>query len=489
MRFRSLVVFSAFIAVVVAVAAITPQSLWIDEAGAGFMAMASSLGQWWQRVLMQSDANLQLIFHNFYLWLWEKVFGHSEFALRAANIPWFTLAVPMLVWALPNRRALQVSVVILAVTHALLWYYLSEARPYIVLFAFSSMVTACVIRLLLEPHDTPELTSWYAWFCIGLVGQCATSLIAVPWAGGSVAAVFFFLGPRAFLRLPARHKVITTVTLLALGVIAAYYTWTILAGFHASEVGTTSAKNLAFILYELSGVNGLGPGRLALREIGPSTLRPYLPWLAVGGILIALTSATALSYVRRHLNRERAGAIAAAVALPFLFVIAAGMGMHMRLLGRHFMPLLPFFLVFQALGLRQLWNANRLPGRSIAIASILMLAASALEIRFAERHAREDYRKASLLARAAVEAGQSVWWVADEQAGIYYLVPYESGRIQTLRHATPNLLATLPLPDLVLASKPDIYDPAGTVAAYLLAHDFAVTDRFPAFMVWTKPHH
>jgi len=41
---------------------------------------------------LDGSSNLQLPLHYLYLWLWEKFFGSSEIALRAANVPPLALA-------------------------------------------------------------------------------------------------------------------------------------------------------------------------------------------------------------------------------------------------------------------------------------------------------------------------------------------------------------------------------------------------------------
>jgi len=134
------------IAVAVGALAITNQSFWIDEGGAAMHATQRTLHDWWQSLRAEGNSNLQLILQQFYLWGWEKIFGPSEIALRASNIPWFVAGVLALVWAFPEKRCLQNGIVAVTLSNAFVWYYLSEARPYIVLFAFSALTVACLIR-------------------------------------------------------------------------------------------------------------------------------------------------------------------------------------------------------------------------------------------------------------------------------------------------------------------------------------------------------
>ena len=88
------------LALLVGALAVTNQSLWIDEGSAALKAMEPSLGGWWHNLRTEGNSNLQLIGELFYLWGWEKIFGSSEIALRASNIPFFAGGVVALAWGM-----------------------------------------------------------------------------------------------------------------------------------------------------------------------------------------------------------------------------------------------------------------------------------------------------------------------------------------------------------------------------------------------------
>ena len=45
---------------------------------------------------------------------------------------------------------------------------------------------------------------------------------------------------------------------------------------------------------------------------------------------------------------------------------------------------------------------------------------------------------------------------------------------------------TLPEPQLVVVSKPDLHDNAGAVSDYLREHKFQLASARPAFTIWAK---
>ena len=469
--------------------AVSSQSLWIDEANTALKTVQPSLGSWWVTMVREKGSDLQMPFYMLCAWAWEKIFGASEYALRASNIPWFAVAAVAMMSIFPKNARLQVSALLLTLTNAFLWYYLSEARPYIVLLAFSAVIMACLLRVLVDQSSASSVV-WFSLFCVGLVGLCATSLIAVPWAIGATTAVALWIGVNETRRMLWRFRYTVALTAAVLIALAAYYIWTLRVGARASDVGKTNAKNIVFILYELSGLAGLGPGRLDLREYGIAAYQPFLPILTVGIVAVVTLSLAGFSTLSRNVNPRRLIFFGLAVGLPFLLVLAVGYVGHMRLLGRHLTPVLPPVLALLAVGLNRLFSSPRLILRPFALLCVTVLAASAVEIRFARRHQRDDYRSAAAEARKAIADGKKVWWAADISAAHYYKVPLDLPDLTLGSNLNDDSIVKLPPPDLVLLSKPDIYDPTGKIDNYLRAHDFKVTRTLPAFQIFQRrPDH
>lgn len=470
----------AFSAVLVGALALTNQSLWIDEGAAALKAMEPSLGSWWQNLRTEGNSNLQLIGELFYLWGWAKIFGASEISLRASNLPFFAAGVCALAWGMTPSRTRRRALVILALTNAFLWYYLSEARPYIVLFCFASLTAACLFRLLHATEDALDSKLWFRLFCLGLFGLCLTSLIAVPWALGAMVAALYWSGPRALTRSILRFKGAFSLLIGALAILGWYYLWTMKIGARASGVGRTGWSSVAFIFYELFGLAGLGPGRLQLRAEGAGGLVPFVPFVALGGGAVLVLVLTGFRGLRQKTEKRHVVFFLCAVASPLLLTLAAGVSGQMRLLGRHLTPLLPYLLALMAVGLTTFLEAPSLWKKIVGWAAVVVFLLSALEIRFAPRHRRDDYRSAAAIVREARDAGEIVWWLADQDTGLYYGVPLNSPLIID----SPDLPRPARTPDLVILSKPDVYDWSGAVRAYLAQNNFTVDRVLPAFQIW-----
>jgi hypothetical protein len=174
--------------------------------------------------------------------------------------------------------------------------------------------------------------------------------------------------------------------------------------------------------------------------------------------------------------------------------------------GRHLFATVPVLNLVLALGLLRLWDtpAGRLQaaGRLAAAACLAALALSALSMRFAERHAKDDYRLAAAIAQDALARGQRVWWAADYLGARYYRLPGSFDHIGELTgihqppscadlpgvQATSNLSAecmrSLSAPDLVVFARPETFDKGGDIGRYLQAGRYAKVQQLPAIDIW-----
>ncbi len=474
---------------IVGAVALTSASLWIDEANSALKAMQPSLAGWWHTLVSEKGSDLQMPFYMFYLWCWEKLAGPSELALRAANVPWFVIGQMALYHESRRNRLNPMLLLSIASVSPFLWFYLNEARPYLMQYA-AACVLASVLYCVADdpPAGVKSSTLWI--FVLGLLVLCGSSLLGVIWAAFAGAAFLYLVHDRlrSFLR-PARLMPIA-IGLICLAALGVYYLWTLRVGGRASDIGRTGPLNVAFVFYELIGLAGLGPGRLELRQNGLAAFREQglslLPLFA-GSLLLLGLAIYAISRV--WANRAQRAIIAACIYAipPIALLFALAYLQHFRILGRHFMPLLPVIIGLFAFGIREMRD-HRLA--TVAATGLLAIwLGSALSLRLAARHAKDDYRDAAEIAKSGIAAQEKVWWSADTSAAAYYRLPLsrvsEPGAA-LLVAPSPAVLAAQPMPDLVLASKPDIYDPSDALGRFLREHAFT-SDELPAFKIWRRP--
>ena len=479
-------------ALLVALLAISTQSFWMDEASTARSVTQPTLGGWWQYLTSHSGTDTQMPLFMLYIWGWVKLFGCTEWGLRAANAPWLVLGF----LALPRRQAGYVLVLALS---PFLWFYADEARPYVMQIAASLVLAGSLVRLLdlaaTAPGETAKVERRsVGGFCFGLIVLSGSSMLGMIWAGAAVGSFLLLLGVRYSARLARQCWLPLLVTALILTGFAGYYLWTLRHG-NAATPGATGLGNVVFIAYELCGFAGLGPGRADIHGSGMTAFRSwYLLPLAIYGLVTATVLFAGVGRVIREIPRR----IWLGLLLPLggvtLLLLVAGKTRHMTMLGRHFAPLGVCLLLLVGAGVQRLGQAGGWR-RFLAFAWLFLSLISAVSLRWCDRHQKDDYRAAARLIIAAQARGERVWWCADGTCGFYYAVPLSPplspvavpGKVWLNANAPAQWLTNNPMPTLVLLSKPELHDRNGVVRDYLQRNHFVCQASFSVFTVWTHP--
>ena len=475
-----------------ALAAVSRQSLWIDESLTAVKAMQPDFQAWWASMASQRASDLQMPGYMFYIWAFVRLMGHSEWALRAGNIPWFVAGFACTMRAIPGLRKIPMALVILFCPFA--WYYLDEARPYAMQIGSSLMIFASLYAFSHQRSGMEwPVSRWLCIFLFGVVTLSSSSLLGMIWAVSALLCALAVLKRDFCFKLLRENKVATGVAAILLTFLAVYYLWTLKVGARASDVGQTNVMSIGFLFYELLGFAGLGPARTEMRSGGIQSLLPFAGILIAYGVvtmdLLVLGLRKALRHQGNGVNSLHVGLV---LALPVLFILAAGVVQHFRVLGRHFAPLLPVLLLLISKGLRARLTSPRWIYRFAPLAYLALSLISCLAFHLASRHSKDDYRDAAGYARMSLQSGYRVWWNASLEGGLYYGLPLEPqpfknrAKITYLMNPSPATLAGLPVPNLVVQSKPDIFDGGGCVSNYLSSRGFVEIDHYPAFRIWMR---
>jgi len=469
-----------------ACAAISTQSFWIDEAHTAWEAIQPTLPQWWREMVADHGSNLQMPLYMLYTWAWEKIFGHSEWWMRAANIPWLLLGL----LAVARRRPIWL---VITIASPFAWYCMDEARPYAMQIGTSLLILAALGRLSEEPPAVSPLEGrlWAGGLACGVVLLSGSSLLGMVWAGAALGAGLAALPWARSWEVIRSHWLVWLAAapfLLGLGI---FHLWTLKSGARAYSGASTGARNILFIGYELLGFSGLGPARFEIRTGGLAAFRAYLVPLAVyGGLLVAVLWAAAKNILK---TVPRKTLIGGAVVLggAALFLLTVGYALHFRLLGRHFAPLFVVVVWSIGAGLGELWEGRSKLAQAVAVGFAVAGLASCVSLRLASRHAKDDYREAASVSRAALGRGEVVWWNADKTAGQFYGLRLDGPRPANVRggawlitNCTREALDRMPVPQLIVSSKADLYDATGALAEYVSRGGFRTIGKIPAFTLW-----
>ena len=473
------------------IVAISSQSLWIDETYTALKAQQSTFPNWWHEMRRAGGSDMQMPLYMIWIWICEKFFSSSEIALRGVNLFWILPGLFALWVALARQPRLQLAVFLVAVCNPFLWYYLDEARPYAMQIGASLFLAAALYHWSEKTFFPGTSESFWVWgFVLALVALSGASMLGMIWAGAAIVAAIFLTSKERLLKLGRNFVFAWLAGIVLLAALGFYYLWTLKAGARASDVASTDLKNVAFIGYELLGFAGLGPGRLEIRDGGIQVFKAFVPELALFAALILVLIFFAVREIFQNYPRKKFLGLVLIVAAPAGLILAAGFALHFRVLGRHFAPLLAGVVFLLGLGVSGAWRRGA-AAKILVVGFFALCLASGFSLRFATRHAKDDYRSAAGFACAALAQGKTVWWSADANAAGYYRLSVstnsnEAGKALAIVNPPMEFLATNVPADVVIVSRPDIYDPHGTLAAFLAHNDFKKTALLPAFLVWEK---
>lgn len=457
----------------VGLTAITTQSLWMDEGSGAFKALIPNIKEWWAMTLRLGGSDVQMPVYMFLLWCWAQLGALSEFALRAINLPWLIIAV------LALRKVRFWPLVLLTCPFVL--YYTGELRPYAMQIAGGALAAAALAKVIAN-RDRNDFVGLHAAGAAALLLTCS-SLTAVIWAGGLWLGVLMirpdWLGRRGFW--------LKSLPWIASGLLfGAYYAFTLFKGYRATGTeGGSSVLSVFFGGYEMIGLLGLGPSRNELR-VTPLAVTPYLGILIPAFLCITGAWTYGLRSWLRTVPTRCALAVACAVLLPVVILTLIGILQNFQVLGRHLSPAIPALLLPIAATLSA-GPKVKLPF-ILGVLAVGFMLASAFELRFLERHARDDYRNASLIGINALKQGKSVWWQADMNATRYYAFRHGGialvNAIQVLESNPPTGLM---FADVIVVNRPDLRYRGSNYQEEMKKNFFKLESRFTGFEVW-KTH-
>lgn len=502
--------FVALAQVAVMLVAISNESLWIDEFWTAYFAQTPSFKAFFDLLMVPSGSQTPLHFLHFYLW--EQLVPRGEFLMRLANLPVFVAGQMALYWALrPYPAKLSTLVLALGALHPMVWQYANEARPYILMVSGAQLMLAYLLHLHAPPAAAGRADlRFLAFFVIGGIALAGASMLGVFWvcAACLYAALHHWRHASWRVLMGAAGLLLLGLFAAAMAVLAVYYLGSVLQGQGASRLSTSTPATVAFAGYELMGLLGLGPSRLDLRDRGLSALGPYAVRLLATTMATLVVLLMGLQATRKRMGGGALLVVVAFSLLPVVAVIASGFAMHWRVLGRHLIAALPLLILLLAMGLVALLDPVRRHGRAwrraVAIAWLVLLTASSLSLRFADRHSKDDYRAAAAIAKHSLAQGQRVWWAAGTVGAHHYAVPGDfdylaelmslQGRVscsdlpgvQSVTNLPQDCLRMLSVPDIVITSKPETFDTRGDIARFLVAAAFAPVQQLAAFTVWQR---
>ena len=479
--------------------AASSESLWIDEGDTAYYATRPTFAAWTSHLLGDHNADCQFPLSMLSTWGWAQLAGTSEYALRSLNVV-FALAA-LGAFAFLGRRLENIRLLPLALlVQPFFWFYLNEARPYMLQIASGSLLLAGFLLLLNEKKGAAP----WAVFLSGVFLLYHSTLLAfVP-----IGAVFLTLLLLVFkkrLALPPRWPWLLAGVALVLLPGSLYYLQTVLRGAGGARIWAVSPINFAWVYYEVAGAVGLGPAVWQLRDIAHDALAAglsvkVLAPLALPLFFCALSAcvfAAGFPALKKTMPARHREAVILGSILAFVLVVFAALSvvLHKAFWARHLAPVFPIYALLLYYCLCALWQDQHagLPWRRVLVISYsLLLVLSCTLLALSPIHCKDDNRLAAKLALETLRNGGTVWWAASWHCGAYYGLPIVNGESTSpqFRLVYSPKIEDLPAaekPALVLLSRPDVYDASGGIADYCKRGGYTRHATQPyVFTVWKQ---
>lgn len=473
------------VCIIVLAFSITDQSLWIDEASTAYFASINDLSLLYQQLIDTKTSETQMPGYIFFMNLWSKIGGLSEWFLRASNLLFIAIYFISII-QLPIKSKLKLIISIIIMLNPFIWYNMNEARSTIALFTSSGLV---INGFLLHMHNHKKWGRFWI-FCGLIIGTYLNMLFLFSFP---IYIVFWYFECRrvkiSFSKFFRDEKYYILLTFILIFPVIFYYIYTVLtgAGGMRAEPGI---KNILFYLYEILGFTGLGPPRNILREHLSSIfeIKYIIPVILFNIFLVFLF---VLLFIKKIHWPVKANVYLFSFGFGIAIFFAITWIVKFQFWGRHLAFLLPFFLLILAFFIYK--NLDEIRGRLILGLLLIFWLYSIYNIRFNNSYSKDDYRGAADYILENTNNSQDIFWAGSYKAAYYYgLLDKDQNIIVNLpvKRIITNISNCTKLPPmhthsiLVVFNKYDLYDKKKGIRHALTKSRFKLLKRQKDFCIY-----
>jgi hypothetical protein len=482
---------------IVLMSGIKSDSLWIDEAETANYALQPTFSEWQKVLISDAEANCQFPLYMLGIWEWEKITGPSEYALRAFNILFAMLAIAA--FYLIGRELGFRYLWGIFLIQPFFWFYLNEARPYMLQLGSGAVLLAGLILLIKQKRES---LGWVLFIAGTLLLFYSTLLSFV-----TLTFYYLVLGVLIYhreIKIPKNWAYL--LGLLAVMIIpgGVYYLETVLRGAQGARFWEISPMNFVWVYYELTGAIGLGPSVFKIRDMAHDLLRSGLSFQALSqfvyagmlcGSLLLLFMTSAWKFKGRLPTRNLYSLLALIFIGSSMAFVALSILLHKAFWARHLAPLFPLYclILYKCCSASfSSFKRSTVTG-ALAAVSLLLLALSISSYLFSKEYIKDDNKKAAHMVLEALGKGQSVWWGAASQCAWYYGLPVSKGvstsdHLKILYSPQGKDLASLGKPDIILLNnRYDIFDDKNSIRNFAKNNNYKLSaDNLQVFTLWEQ---
>ncbi len=363
---------------------INTKSLWGDECLVYKFINSSNAIEVLKKALNAPGSEKQMPLFLLFAWLWSRIFGLSEIAMRSVNIlPAFLYMIYgyKITKAICKKKKVWLGTLFFLVNPMFI-AYLNEARPYIALLSFA----LAIVYYSFYADDFNSKKNIILIHLFMLLGISFHLLFVFSFCIYACGILYHW--QKNDLKFKEHLKVFLVAILfyiLLLGYMAFTFYYS-----SSSSIGNASGSVIASLIvsiYYIFGYGGLGLSRNDLRSPSLSDLTPIMIILILALTIVLMLFVIALikNIVKKPLKNRSFWVLLAAIILIVCFCLLS-IVFNYSFWERHIISLSAIFIVL----IVELISAYNM--KYLAVALIILFSISSMNFRFNYYYGNEDYK-------------------------------------------------------------------------------------------------
>ncbi|WP_195449231.1 glycosyltransferase family 39 protein [Bacteroides nordii] len=396
---------------------VTSWSLWVDEAITAEMYSVDGFSELISQFQTRLGSEVQMPGWIVFMWGWCKLFGNSEYALRASN--WLFIGLFLLYGyrliaygkiTIKERIIIQI-ILCISICNPFILYNMNEARCNISIFSFS-FITILSLWYFLKTENRKD---WYICLISFILGYFFNMLV-----GFLIFSLLFIIWKKNEWRKISKQGIKSFFIIIVLFIVLTlYYLITIFLADKGGQIERPGIGNIGYSLYEFIGFGGLGPNKNMIRESDDKKVL-LLQYIIYMFPLIICYSIIFVSVFRKKKKEWILNVFFISFLLCFVIFYVVACVIQFRFWGRHLIFIYPLWLIFMGYTL-YLFSLNRnMLYKIVLVVYIFFIFSSSYRILFNNNYKKENIKDIVQQCKKLRLPGEIIYWSEAEDTSLYY---------------------------------------------------------------------
>lgn len=316
--------------------------------------------------------------------IWSGIFGTSEIALRAMNIPFFLIATYYFIKIL-KKSNVSPMYGLLFIIQPLFVYYLNDLSPYIILAAAGTGMI--YYTFFQDEKDVKSIAKANLFFLLGYAFHFIFAFCYFIYLSSALKEI---VSSDRKIQALVKHIKVDAVFCIAYIPLTIVYLINMTNGIERGwdHPGFT---NIAYVIYSFLGLQGLCLSRNDLRSLSFDNLDSVMI-ITSGLLVLAVVVIFCLNIKKIIMSVKNNLSFLLSLIIYAVVFFAAAWIMYFHFWERHYIVLFVGFLFFEILWIHYAWENKNKANKVFTAVFVILLLISSFNIRFNYYYQKDDYK-------------------------------------------------------------------------------------------------